>query len=144
MGYETRFKLEIFDLKAGTTAGTPISKNRFNKETQFEFISKDEEFKYNPEYLKMVKQRQAALSTLDKGDLEIVELAMDDYPMKWYDYNDTMKAISLALPEYGFILTGFGEDSGDIWRKFYVDGNVTGGKAEIIFPKAPVGFPQGY
>jgi hypothetical protein len=52
---------------------------------------------------------------------------------KWYDYDSDMTNISSAWPEITFILTGYGEEPGDIWQYKYRSGSKTGGKATILF-----------
>lgn len=57
------------------------------------------------------------------GDLSVQEL-ISGYSdsMKWYDYEEDMIEISKKFPNLIFILDGNGEESGDIWRKFYMNG----------------------
>lgn len=54
---------------------------------------------------------------------------------KWYEYHDDMTSLSTEYPKILFELTGYGEERGDIWRKFYKNGVVSGGKAIIAFPE---------
>lgn len=63
---------------------------------------------------------------------------------KWYQHADDMEAISLAFPEVLFQLSGNGEESGDIWRKYYFNGKEQVAKANIVFEKPSqhlLGFP---
>jgi len=41
---------------------------------------------------------------------------------KWYKHEDSMVAISQREPMVLFKLHGIGDDAGDIWDKYYVDG----------------------
>ena len=53
---------------------------------------------------------------------------------KWYDHEKDMKLLSQIYPETTFLLEGEGEESGDIWRKYFKNGKMQVCKAEIVFP----------
>ncbi|MCY9052493.1 hypothetical protein MOE90_02145 [Bacillus spizizenii] len=53
--------------------------------------------------------------------------------MKWYDHEDDMKDISKAFPEALFTLNGDGEESGDVWRKYFKNGKMQTCRAGIVF-----------
>ncbi len=44
--------------------------------------------------------------------------------MKWYSHDHDMVALSKKYPTVVFILDGEGEEAGDLWRKFYVNGEI--------------------
>jgi hypothetical protein len=52
---------------------------------------------------------------------------------KWYDHDDDMKKVSLKYPEIIFKLHGEGEESGDIWDKYYKNGKVQKAAAKISY-----------
>lgn len=52
---------------------------------------------------------------------------------KWYEHDDDMKKLSSKFPDKLFILSGHGEEDGDIWRKYYKNGKVQRVDAEIVF-----------
>jgi len=52
---------------------------------------------------------------------------------KWYEYDEVMKAISMEYPHVVFELSGEGEESGDIWKNYYVNGKVQKCQARIVF-----------
>lgn len=60
---------------------------------------------------------------------------LDEDTHKWYDYNENMLTLSRLHPSTIFELYGEGEDSGDIWRTCYCNGNRAGGSAEIVYPE---------
>jgi hypothetical protein len=39
--------------------------------------------------------------------------------VKWYEHDHHMEVISREYPDILFILTGEGEESGDVWRKYF-------------------------
>lgn len=43
---------------------------------------------------------------------------------KWYEHEDDMKKISRKHPGIVFALKGEGEESGDVWMKYFRDGKV--------------------
>lgn len=54
-----------------------------------------------------------------------------DDSCKWYEHEDDMKRISKEFPEVLFTLHGNGEESGDIWVKYFKNGKMQTSKAEI-------------
>lgn len=54
-------------------------------------------------------------------------------PWKWYEHVGDMVALSRRFPEVLFTLHGEGEESGDIWRKYFLGGKVQVARATITF-----------
>lgn len=52
---------------------------------------------------------------------------------KWYGHNDDMLRLSERYPMVVFTLSGDGEESGDIWKKYYCAGKVQVARANISF-----------
>ncbi len=52
---------------------------------------------------------------------------------KWYDCDDDMLAVSKKYPDVLFVLSGEGEEAGDIWRTYYKDGCMQHAEAIIAF-----------
>ena len=63
----------------------------------------------------------------------IAELEAHGFNAKWYDHEEDMKAISARFPTAVFVLDGFGEEHGDIWRKYFCNGKMQYSKGEIHF-----------
>ena len=62
-------------------------------------------------------------------------------PNKWYDCTYDMIHLSQCYPNTTFILTGIGEDQGDIWKRYYKDGRcVQCIKAVLTFEEKPILF----
>jgi hypothetical protein len=43
---------------------------------------------------------------------------------KWYDYEEEMQAFSRAFPDVLFTLSGIGEEQGDVWTKYFLNGKM--------------------
>lgn len=62
-------------------------------------------------------------------------------PRKWYDYNYDMIHLSQCHLNTTFILTGIGEDAGDVWKRYYKDGHcVQCIKVVLTFEENPILF----
>lgn len=61
--------------------------------------------------------------------------SLEQYGVKWYDFNTDMLAVSEQFPDFIFTLSGDGEESGDIWRFYYKDGKVQkdAARVEVIY-----------
>lgn len=44
--------------------------------------------------------------------------------VKWYEYPDDMRELSLRFPGVLFTLIGYGEGPGDVWKKGFLGGNL--------------------
>jgi hypothetical protein len=53
--------------------------------------------------------------------------------VKWYDYNKNMIKLSEIFPNYLFTMDGEGEESGDIWRHYFLNGKEQKEMAQIKF-----------
>lgn len=55
---------------------------------------------------------------------------------KWYDFEEELKEVSKKLPDITIQVHGNGEESGDIWWKYFKNGKVASKFIEIIdFPE---------
>lgn len=53
--------------------------------------------------------------------------------VKWYEHEEQMKEYSKKHPSILFILSGEGEESGDIWKQYFKGGKSQICKAKITF-----------
>ena len=52
---------------------------------------------------------------------------------KWYDHESDMVRLSKQFPRMIFTLKGEGEESGDIWKKYFFNGRIQIAHAKIEF-----------
>ena len=64
------------------------------------------------------------------GNTEAIKGSLED-SCKWYDHEDDMKRLSRRFPKSVFTLKGEGEESGDVWVKYFKNGKMQTSKAEI-------------
>lgn len=57
----------------------------------------------------------------------------DSEPMKWYDWKKDMEALSMDYPNVLLVLSGEGEESGDIWKSYFMNGQSQVVKAKVVF-----------
>lgn len=86
---------------------------------------------YKEEYVKKVREITKKYIPV----ANIIDLIEYSEPHKWYEHETDMMKFSQTFPEYIFSLEGNGEDSGDIWKKWFYKGKMQGGKAKIVFPE---------
>lgn len=55
----------------------------------------------------------------------------DDTDAKWYDHDKDMKELTRLVPDVTFMLSGKGEEDGDLWRSYYRNGKMATYKAKI-------------
>lgn len=64
------------------------------------------------------------------GGTEPIAPSLED-SCKWYEHEEDMKQLSLKFPDVLFTLRGEGEESGDVWVKYFKEGKMQISKAEI-------------
>ena len=52
---------------------------------------------------------------------------------KWYGHEEELGEFSLKYPNTKFILSGEGEDQGDVWRKTFINGEVEIKRAKLTW-----------
>jgi hypothetical protein len=57
-----------------------------------------------------------------------------DNEIKWYEHQDELKVFSAMHPKVIFKLIGEGEETGDLWHEYYMNGKMQVCKAFITYP----------
>lgn len=67
---------------------------------------------------------------------EITNYYLDDlFGIKWYDMEKNMQTISKEYPKTVFSIRWRGEQSDDMGILYFWNGHLSGGHAEIVYPK---------
>lgn len=75
---------------------------------------------YNTEYHLEVTPENNALYHRFLSETGFVE----EVQTKWYEYREDCKTMSRTNPGYLIVVTGHGEENGDIWREAFLDGEM--------------------
>ena len=92
---------------------------------------------YTSHYLKVIDGDEMLIQALRK-ECDGAEYALDDdgesrESCKWYDHEKDIKSFSKKHPETLFELEGQGEDSGDMWKKYFKNGKMQNCRAKITY-----------
>lgn len=98
MGYYTKFSMKAIDLKPGKDRPT-LDEAFFNS-------------------LQLYGSEAGEELWISQGD----GFSFCDDEIKWYEHDLEMIAVSKKNKDIVFILDGDGEETGDVWRKFYLNG----------------------
>ena len=60
--------------------------------------------------------------TKEWADFALDESGETNESCKWYDWKDDITEFSKLYPDVVFLLKGEGEESGDIWRAYFLNG----------------------
>lgn len=76
----------------------------------------------------------------ENEDFEGIDYALDENgetsgAVKWYSHEADMTALSAKYPEITFLLSGEGEEQGDVWRKYFRNGKSRSIYAKLTFPE---------
>lgn len=130
MGYYTRFELAVTDAKTGVNKIQTFYSILKDAKAADNITDEDRE-KFQPGYIKRLED---AAEQIRKVPSEVFDNLTYDDAHKWYDHEEHMRLLSKAFPEFIFQLDGSGEETGDVWRKWFHKGKMQGGKAKIVLP----------
>lgn len=134
MGYYTDYKLETLDNRK-------IDYAEFLN-TLKEGIRRDGLGR--PEFLEVFEGALEDMGLHDIDDIDMDEeiassgkhgiICMEsDEECKWYVYRQEMKSISEMFPDIVFVLSGEGEESGDIWKEYFKNGKSQYAPVQMVF-----------
>jgi hypothetical protein len=127
MGYNTSYELTV-DYSKGQT------KREKAKETEIQEI-KDSNLS------EKTKQRLISDITKEYQDQYVTQSDVVDIigynpfgdSCKWYDHEEDMTSVSEKFNGILFVLYGNGEEVGDIWKKYFYNGQMQVTKVKITF-----------
>lgn len=78
------------------------------------------------------------LENVTEDDFEFLGYAIDEDgdsldSTKWYEHEADMREFSRRFPDYVFKLHGEGEESGDVWYKYFKNGRMQECPAKITY-----------
>lgn len=71
-------------------------------------------------------------SSYEEADYCLDENGLSEEMGKWYQHEEDFRSFSKANPEILFVLSGEGEESGDIWKKYFLAGKCQVEKAKVV------------
>lgn len=133
MGYYTTFKLTVLGLD-GKTDKSSVFDTTLRDAKNFQNLTDHERENYKPEYIAKLEKAAKAAGKVSAQAYECLEYVDSGEAIKWYDHETDMRNLSKAFPDFIFQLEGSGEESGDIWVKWFNKGQMQGGKAKLVLP----------
>lgn len=139
MGYQTRYSLEIKCLKEQKEVEQINIENVMKKVkvgSSKEEILKDLELIKNGKENTVIDENsifEDLRNTSEDARYAIDEGGNGNDSCKWYESKNEILSFSKKYPNWLFTLTGEGEESGDIWKRYFLNGKVQEAKAKITF-----------
>jgi hypothetical protein len=127
MGYYTRYSLDVERKQLHE-----YEKERINKIKAQAKETEDPDVKRILEEGAYKLEQEAYFEPEEKVSKQIGYNPFDD-SCKWYDHESDMALFSKKYPESLFVLKGEGEESGDIWIKYFLNGKMQRAEAKITF-----------
>lgn len=139
MGYHTSYSLEV------KKYGDEPSIKEINLDEVIKKVktgSSQEEILHDLEFIKSGKKNilitpemiiEEFVTTHEYASYALTKTGGTSESCKWYDYNEELAKFSKKYPNWLFILSGEGEEAGDIWKNYYLNGKVQQAVAKITF-----------
>lgn len=74
------------------------------------------------------------LAFSDDAEYAIDESGDSSDSCKWYDHDKELRAFSTRYPDVLFRLSGEGEEQGDLWQTYYLNGKAQECPAAVVYP----------
>jgi len=127
MGYYTTYSLDV-----GRKHLHEYEKERIDKIKAQAKETSDPDVKRILEKGAYKLEQEAYFEPEEKVSKEIGYNPFDD-SCKWYKHESDMASFSKKYPESLFVLKGEGEESEDIWIKYFLNGKMQTAEAKITF-----------
>lgn len=127
MGYYTDYEIEVKRVVNGVIKDVqklkPLEPLAMTEMTKEEFV----------EYM-LINNMFVDLQAILKDNLEGCDEEFTGNG-KWYDYNEDISELARKHPGFIFIVSGEGEESGDIWKHYFSDKSDEKVEAQIVIPE---------
>lgn len=127
MGHNTRYKIK--------TGGKPFGEEELKEIEQLEKEAEALSGKLREIALSAIAEKRKR--NLSDSPESLISNVVGYNPFydecKWYEHDKHMREVSKNNPGTIFILEGEGEESGDIWKKYYLNGKCQEARAIITF-----------
>lgn len=128
MGYYTNYELYVEE-----DMNQPLLKNIIEK--ILECNAKDYEFLYPFIMANELDLSDVTNLVLPKLNAQNQVFKFEPYDeAKWYNHEEEIQRLSKEFPETLFYLHGEGEETGDIWDKYFLNGKIQKCYAKIVIP----------
>lgn len=139
MGYYTSYRLEV--KKYGTEADIKeinideVMKKVANGSNKEDILNDLELLKSGKKKVEVTPNMiiEEFVKTYEYAGYALNKKGETSEPCSWYDYDTELAQFSKKYPGWLFILSGKGEEAGDLWKNYYVDGKVQKAVAKIVF-----------
>lgn len=140
MGYSTSYELRVEPINASTETDNITIESLIEQISNASSVDKDELL------LKLDALKNGG--TVEITELHIIQKLRETHnyakhaltsdgdtyeSCKWYDHEDELRTFSKKYPNWLFTLDGKGEEAGDLWKKYFLNGKVQLAKAKIVF-----------
>lgn len=139
MGYSTSYRLEVKNHSGKEDTkefniDNVMKKVRSGGSTE-EILAELEHIKNGIENVVVTSEMVISefVDSYDYAKYALTKTGHTSEPCKWYDHNEELAEFSKKYPTWLFILFGEGEESGDIWKRYYLNGKVQEAVAKITF-----------
>lgn len=122
MGYYTYYDMQVKDI-----SGKGYNAYKILKYMQDQNIFKEKFYTFSDNLDELLEDINP-----ESNDYELC--LKSDEESQWYDHEEEMKESSEKFPDVLFKLHGEGEDNGDLWNKYFMNGKMQCCKAQITYP----------
>lgn len=73
-------------------------------------------------------------------ELDVIDYALDEdleciQEVKWYNHKEHMAQLSTHIRDVLYVLSGEGEENGDMWKEYWINGLHHRCQAEMVYPE---------
>lgn len=89
------------------------------------------------------RQRSQIIKRINEISDDTLDDDGDMSDCKWYDHEEILTQVSKEFPRALITVNGYGEERGDVWRKYFLNGNMEEHRFSVdLFPDCTLARPQ--